>query len=161
MGPAKVLEITDVILLRPLIRKLSHPRFDQTLENAPIVYHYLNFETELLPPPGHDAQDGNATLYGHHATRTPMLKDYVSPLDWSRSRKTFTVWLSCIATLVTTYTAGSYASGSSQYQAQWHISNEAVSAGIATFTLSFAVAPMLLAPLSELNGRRQFLSFRE
>lgn len=132
----------------------SDPIPRKPLDDAPISYHYLTFETELLPPPGHVFRRGNVSPYAHQAERMSELKDLVSPVDWSRARKTFTIWLSCIAALVATYTAGSYSSGASQYQAEWHISSNAVPVGIAIFTISFAVAPMVLAPLSELNGRR-------
>jgi len=37
---------------------------------------------------------------------------------------------------------------------EWHVSNVAILVGICTFTAGFAVAPMVLAPFSEINGRR-------
>ena len=37
---------------------------------------------------------------------------------------------------------------------EWQVSNVAILIGICTFTTGFAVAPMVLAPFSEINGRR-------
>ena len=118
-------------------------------ENAPIVYRYLDFETELPSP----------TILGScrdcSPTPTPPdLRNYVSPFTWSDSRKNYMTWLSCAVTVVTAYTAGSYSPASQQLSDYWHISQTATLVGITMFTTGFAVAPMFLAPFSELNGRR-------
>jgi hypothetical protein len=109
-------------------------------EQSPIIYHYLTFETPLpslsplvsirptpLPPPPH-----------------PDLKKYISPFDWPKSRKNFMIWLSCIATLVTAYTAGSYAPASNQMSEEWQVSEPAIVVGITTFCAGFAIAPMVI-----------------
>ena len=119
-------------------------------EELPIVYHYLIFETDLPPPsilalPGQQAASVPAS---------PDLRDYVSPFTWSESRKTFITWLSCAVTVVTAYTAGSYSSASAQMSHYWGASEVAILIGITTFTTGFAIAPMVLAPFSELNGRK-------
>lgn len=121
-----------------------------TQGEIPIVYHYLTFETDLpvplnLMPPGQDATS---------AAEPPDLRNYVSPFTWSESRKTFITWLSCAVTVVTAYTAGSYSSASSQMSHYWGVSQGAILVGVTTFTTGFAIAPMVLAPFSELNGRK-------
>ena len=118
-------------------------------EGEPVIYHYLTFETELPPPsdPG-PCRDGSA------APEPPDLRNYVSPFTWSESRKTFMTWLSCAVTAVTAYTAGSYSPASQQLSEYWHVSQVATLVGITTFTTGFAIAPMVLAPFSELNGRK-------
>ena len=63
------------------------------------------------------------------------------------------IWLSCVATLITAYTAGSYAPASHQMSAEWHVSETATVVGITTFCTGFGIAPMVLAPFSEINGR--------
>lgn len=119
------------------------------LEEVPIIYHYLTFETELPAPTSlGPAQNGSA------APQQPDLKNYVSPFTWSTPRKTFTTWLSCAVTVVTAYTAGSYSPPSQQMSEYWDVSQIAIYVGITTFTTGFAVAPMVLAPFSELNGRK-------
>jgi hypothetical protein len=63
------------------------------------------------------------------------------------------VWLSCIATLITAYTAGSYSPAIGQMEAEWNVSEVAALVGITNFCCGFAIAPMVLAPFSEIQGR--------
>ncbi|PVH88135.1 MFS multidrug transporter-like protein [Cadophora sp. DSE1049] len=116
-------------------------------ETSPISYHYLTFETGLPLPSTSFSTDGQV------APPQPDLVKYTSPFDWPESRKNFMIWLSCIATAITAYTAGSYAPASSQMATEWDVSEVAVVAGITTFCSGFAIAPMVLAPFSEINGR--------
>lgn len=123
-----------------------------------IVYHYLTFETNL-PSPAYLSQSPESLDGRPAATECPNLKKYISPFLWSEGRKTMITWLSCAATAVTAYTAGSYASGEDQMAAEWRVSHVAITVGITTFTCGFAIAPMFLAPLSEIAGRKPiFLS---
>ncbi len=118
-------------------------------DDEPIVYHYLTFETDLPSPITLGAcRDTSA------APAPPDLRNYVSPFTWSRNRKNFMTWLSCAVTAVTAYTAGSYSPASQQMSEYWHVGQVATYVGITTFTTGFAIAPMFLAPFSELNGRR-------
>ena len=117
--------------------------------DEPIVYHYLTFETELPSPTSLGACRDTSAV-----PPPPDLQNYVSPFTWSKNRKNFMTWLSCAVTAVTAYTAGSYSPASQQLSEYWHISQVATYVGITTFTTGFAVAPMFLAPFSELNGRR-------
>jgi len=39
-------------------------------------------------------------------------------------------------------------------QEEWNVSQLAITVGVTTFTTGFAIAPMVLAPFSEINGRR-------
>ncbi|MCJ1230748.1 hypothetical protein MMC12_007422 [Toensbergia leucococca] len=121
-----------------------------SLERSPIVQHYLTFETELpspstLTPPYQDALP---------TPQPPDLRNYVSPFTWSEPRKTYTTWLSCAVTVVTAYTAGAYSLAAPQMSQEWGVSLVAIYVGITTFTTGFAIAPMILAPFSEINGRK-------
>lgn len=117
---------------------------------APIVYHYLTFETELPSPTSwHSQKNGVA-----NPPEPPDLRNLISPFTWSESRKTYTTWLSSAVTVLTAMTAGSYAAASGQLMDEWGISQVAFNVGITTFTTGFATAPMVLAPFSELNGRK-------
>jgi hypothetical protein len=109
--------------------------------SSPIIYHYLTFET-VLPSPTQPS-----------APPQPDLKKFTSPFDWPESRKNFMVWLSCIATLITAYTAGSYSPAIGQMEAEWNVSEVAALVGITNFCCGFAIAPMVLAPFSEIQGR--------
>ncbi|KAL8851154.1 MAG: hypothetical protein Q9221_003957 [Calogaya cf. arnoldii] len=122
-----------------------------TTNHMPIVYHYMHFDTELPLPSETAILDSNAAK---DPVPPPDLRQYISPFDWPESRKTYTVWLSCAVTVVTAYTAGSYSPAAEQMMEAWHIGRTAIYVGITTFTTGFATAPMILAPFSEINGRK-------
>jgi hypothetical protein len=117
---------------------------------VPVVYHYLTFETELpsAPLPGeHDALRPSRPP-------CPNLRDFDNPFLWSRTRKSFTTWLSSLITVSAAYSSGSYIATADQLTKKWGISNVAYNVGITIFTVGFGIAPMALAPLSEEYGRR-------
>ncbi|KAK3985299.1 hypothetical protein QBC44DRAFT_250893 [Cladorrhinum sp. PSN332] len=118
------------------------------------------------PPPYPTAQTPTTSLYLTFSTRlpplpytplipAPNLTCYADPLTWPSRVKTIMVLLSCIATFLCAYTAGSYSPPQKliQHSLYQNPPIRAVLAGITTFCLGFAVAPMFLAPFSELNGR--------
>jgi hypothetical protein len=114
---------------------------------SPITYHYLTYETELpLPTGSHISKSGPPPPQ-------PDLGPYISPFLWSKARKNVALYLSCIATVFTAYTAGSYAPPASAMAEEWNVSKEAIFVGITSFCCGFAIAPMVLAPFSEINGR--------
>lgn len=115
-----------------------------------IVWHYLEFETDL-PSPNLSRRIPNEQT---PPPECPDLKKYTSPFLWSRSRKNFMVLLSCLVTTIAAYNAGAYSPGVTQMEDEWHKGRVAVLVGITTFTVGFGIAPMFLAPFSELNGRR-------
>ena len=119
-------------------------------DHMPIVYHYLHFDTELPLPSNPTIPDSITT----DPVPPPDLRQYTSPFDWPESRKTYTIWLSCAVTVVTAYTAGSYSPAAEPMMEAWHVSQTAIYVGITTFTTGFATAPMVLAPFSEINGRK-------
>ena len=63
------------------------------------------------------------------------------------------VALSCIATCATAYTAGAYSPPADLIAAETGTTRVAALAGVTTFCMGFAFAPMVLAPFSEINGR--------
>ncbi|KAL8684078.1 MAG: hypothetical protein Q9224_006636, partial [Gallowayella concinna] len=121
------------------------------LDEVPIVYHYLTFDIELPSPSRNFVRK---EPYIDTEPTPPDLRNYISPFQWPESRKTFTTWLSCAVTIVTAYTAGSYAPAAEQMMEAWHVGQTAIYVGITTFTTGFATAPMILAPFSEINGRK-------
>ncbi|KAJ0166034.1 putative MFS-type transporter [Colletotrichum tanaceti] len=118
--------------------------------NSAIVYRYLSFDT-LLPEPA------DIVFHGAVGSSTkptvPDLSKYTSPLKWPRSRKSLMLALSCIATFLTAYTAGSYSPPSYIMADDLGTSQLLVLIGITTFCVGFALSPMVLAPLSEIYGR--------
>ncbi|KAI3390970.1 hypothetical protein diail_8305, partial [Diaporthe ilicicola] len=109
----------------------------------------LTFDTPL-PPPNTAHACASPTV---DAPAQPTLGAYTNPTRWSTHRKAYHMVLCCVATLLTAYCAGSYSPPVAIMQAEFHASRAAVSAGITTFCVGFALAPMVLAPFSEINGR--------
>ncbi|KAJ8107764.1 hypothetical protein OPT61_g8638 [Boeremia exigua] len=119
-----------------------------------IVWRYLTFETEL-PHPTSLLPTTHPTTGTHEPSpEPPNLVKYTNPFDWTEKRKNFTIWVACAITALTAYAAGSYSPGVAQMSAEWGVSPVAVLVGITMYTTGFAVAPMVLAPFSEINGRR-------
>ncbi|KAI9733022.1 MAG: hypothetical protein M1834_003567 [Cirrosporium novae-zelandiae] len=155
-------DINDLPALKSEISKtlartqsLSRPSKTTALdiEEIPIDYHYLEHETEL-PIPIIQSRDGSEIL-----AEEPDLRPYTSPFIWPKTRKNVILALSCIATGMVAYAAGAYSTGEPFMSEEWGLEQVAVSVGITTFTTGFAVMPMVLAPFSELNGRKPvFLS---
>ncbi|RYP67531.1 hypothetical protein DL771_007181 [Monosporascus sp. 5C6A] len=122
---------------------------DETIKD-PITYHYLTFETPLPQP----SQPSSAEAGGSPVPPPPDLIHYVSPFTWPEARKRTIIILSCICSMVVCYAAGSYDAGLEPIMTQWGVSHTVATLGITTFTIGFGIAPMILAPFSELNGRK-------
>ena len=126
--------------VRDLVKSTSNRQYVGSLDTE-----YLEFDTDLprpvrpptgdLPPP-------------------PNLRKYSDPQKWSWGQKQSLVWQSVIGTVLTAYAAGTYAPAVDQLVNAFHVSRVAALVGVAIFTIGFAVAPMVLAPFSELQGRR-------
>jgi hypothetical protein len=119
-----------------------------------IDYLYLTFKTPLPFPNIVDPDSPGATASKHGAPTCPDLAPYSNPLEWPSSRKNMVLFLSCAATFLTAYTSGSYSPPQDLIREDLGASsNVAVLVGITTFCVGFALAPMFLAPFSEMNGR--------
>lgn len=116
--------------------------------HSPISYLYLRFDTPLPVLVGTKLGDN-----GRELPPCPDLRRLESPLKWSPGRKYVLLAMSCIATFLTAYTAGAYSPPAVAMARDLGTSRLVVLAGIATFCLGFAVAPMALAPISEIWGR--------
>ncbi|KAF5964257.1 major facilitator family transporter protein [Fusarium bulbicola] len=114
----------------------------------PISYLYLTLDTPLPAPP---SSDSNPT---QNLPPCPDLRPYASPFTLPRARKNIFLALSCIATMLTAYTAGTYSPPSRAMARDIGASHTATLVGITTFCAGFAIAPMALAPISEIWGRR-------
>lgn len=142
MAPHKAAVIGQSHDRNSSISDISKSMSEKHVSDDEVEWRYLEFDTELPYPARSDLPP------------CPDLKKYTSPFDWPEQKKTAITWLSCTATAVTAYTAGSYAPAVPNMAEEWGVSEVAALVGITTFTCGFAVAPMFLAPFSEINGRR-------
>lgn len=78
----------------------------------------------------------------------------VSPFKRSKGRKWTSIGIACMAAIFASVAPSAYPPAEDQLAAEWHISKVAVAVGVPMFTTGFAVAPMALAPFSELMGRK-------
>ena len=117
---------------------------------VPVTYRYLTFDTTLPLPSQHSPKSSD----GLPGPEPPDLTNYVSPFTWSAFRKNTIIWISCIASVIVCWAAGSYDAASGQMRAKWGVSQTVSDLGITMFTIGFGIAPMILAPFSEINGRK-------
>ena len=128
---------------------MTNPQTDFTSsKRGGIDWRYMTFTTAIPTTP---VLEPNAHI---ELPPCPDLKQYDSPFYWSPLRKNLITYLSCSVNTVAAYAAGSYAAPEEQLREKWGVSHVAFSLGITLYTIGFGVAPMVLAPLSEINGRR-------
>ncbi|KAK4102376.1 MFS general substrate transporter [Parathielavia hyrcaniae] len=150
-----------VLYLSPFGASASAPTYTGPDTTTEITRLYLTFTTPVpkanttLRHPSKQQQQQLSPQPPAPPLPPPDLTPYTDPQTWPPSRKYFLFTLSILATFLTAYTTGSYSPPHHLIQASLsgHPSDEAVLAGITTFCLGFALAPMVLAPLSEMNGR--------
>ncbi|KAI6781295.1 putative MFS-type transporter-like protein [Emericellopsis cladophorae] len=111
-------------------------------DQAPISHLYLSFDSDLPLPPGQPP-----------SISAPDLRRYTSPYTWSHPHKLVVLALGCVSTFLTAYTAGSYSPPATYIAADLGTTPLIVLLGITTFCIGFALAPMVLAPVSEIWGR--------
>ncbi|THC95323.1 hypothetical protein EYZ11_005183 [Aspergillus tanneri] len=115
-----------------------------------IEYLYLELDTPL-PTPSITVPPGPGQS---PAPECPDLKQYTSPFLWPKWRKSIMTWIACAVTALAGYSAGEISPASSKLTEEWDISPVVYNLGITIFCIGFALAPMVLAPFSEINGRR-------
>jgi MFS family permease len=79
---------------------------------------------------------------------------FENPAEWAPSRKAFVCGVSILTTFMAAYSISAYVSGATAMANEFHSTKEVVLVGMTTFQTGFAVGPMVLAPLSEINGRK-------
>ncbi|KAL4782148.1 major facilitator superfamily domain-containing protein [Aspergillus varians] len=115
-----------------------------------VEHLYLELDT-TLPTPWITLPPGPGQLPPPEA---PNLDPYISPFLWPEWRKSMMTWISCAVTALAGYSAGEITPASATLTEAWDISAVEYNLGITIFCIGFALAPMVLAPFSEINGRR-------
>ncbi|KAF6805875.1 MFS multidrug transporter [Colletotrichum musicola] len=77
-----------------------------------------------------------------------------SPLTWSTSRRSIALFLLCMASIFSSVAASAYSPTKEAMASEWGVNRTAVLVGITIFTTGFAFTPMILAPISEVWGRK-------
>jgi MFS family permease len=123
----------------------------ESLTDSPdIEYRYLELETPL-PTPNISLPPGPNQS---PAPEAPSLEKYISPFLWPTWRKSMMTYIACAVTALAGYAAGEVSPASEELTGEWGVSSVVYNLSITIFCIGFALAPMLLAPFSELNGRR-------
>jgi MFS family permease len=128
--------------------------YSQLDENSPVSHIYLTFDADLPSPP---TSSDNAASVQTVLPPCPELKAFTSPLTWAVSRKRVLLFLSCLSTFITAYSAGAYSPPSPLIAADFATTHLISLIGITTFCAGFGLAPMVLAPISEIWGRYPIL----
>lgn len=115
-----------------------------------IEYLYLEFDTPL-PTPRITSPPGRGQS---PPPECPNLEKYTSPFQWPKWRKSMMTWVSCAVTAVAGYAAGESSPAADELSKEWDISIVVYNLSITIFCIGFALAPMILAPFSEINGRK-------
>lgn len=145
----------DPLLLMPaVVSSHSSPTGDrdqcQNVSRQEIKYLYLDFHT-ALPTPRIALPPGPGQL---PPPEQPCLKKYTSPYLWPKWRKSMLACISCISTAIAGYSTGEISPAAEESSNQWGISSVVYNLGITIFCIGFALTPMVIAPFSEVNGRR-------
>ncbi|KAJ5136380.1 Major facilitator superfamily domain general substrate transporter [Penicillium atrosanguineum] len=129
----------------------SEPSLDGSLaEPMEIEYRYLELETPL-PTPAITLPPGPSQSAPPDA---PSLEEYTSPFLWPKWRKSMMTYIACAVTALAGYSAGEVSPAADELCKEWGVSSVVYNLSITLFCIGFALAPMVLAPFSEINGRR-------
>lgn len=119
-------------------------------EAQDIEFRYLELDT-ALPTPCITLPPGPTQSPPPEA---PSLEKYTSPFLWPKWRKSMMTYIACAVTALAGYAAGEGSPASEELTKLWGISTVVYNLNITLFCCGFALAPMVLAPFSEINGRR-------
>lgn len=132
--------------------------------DTPILHLALDFSTPLPSPNYEAAVAATVTIerisrdsVAHDDSKPlplrPNLDGCSNPFKWTSTRRYAICYMLSIAAMLTTYAAGAYSPPVDLMAAEFGVSRTAVLTGTTTFCVGFALAPMLLAPFSEIKGR--------
>ncbi|KAJ5773895.1 Major facilitator superfamily domain general substrate transporter [Penicillium paradoxum] len=136
--------------LQSIAMKQGEETPESLCESQDIEYRYLELET-ALPTPCITLPPGPAQSPPPEA---PGLEKYTSPFLWPKWRKSMMTYIACAVTALAGYAAGEVSPASQELTEMWGISTVVYNLSITVFCCGFALAPMVLAPFSEINGRR-------
>jgi hypothetical protein len=110
-----------------------------TVSDGQIDYRYLEWTTPV------EKLCSTPSQLPHSVT------SIVDPFTWGSTHKNIVLALTCWSTFMAAYTAGAYTSGMKQMEHEWRIGRVPLLVGVTAYTTGFAIAPMFLAPISEVS----------
>lgn len=93
-------------------------------------------------------------LYPFPEQLPSSVTNQTDPFTWSPKQKRMILTLACFSTGMAAYSGGAYTSGLDQMSVEWNVGRVALLVGVTTFTTGFGIAPLFLAPLSEVSRLR-------
>ncbi|CAG8017505.1 unnamed protein product [Penicillium olsonii] len=144
------MESSPVPSLEPKTMAKREDSPESLCESQDIEFRYLELDTPLptpcisLPPGPNQSPP----------PEPPSLEKYTSPFLWPKWRKSMMTYIACGVTALAGYAAGEVSPASEELTEIWGISTVVYNLSITLFCCGFALAPMVLAPFSEINGRR-------
>ncbi|KAF8534523.1 major facilitator superfamily domain-containing protein [Trichophaea hybrida] len=121
------------------VRQNSFPS-DLNLREVQIDYRYLDWDTPFRE------------VYTNPDELPHKITTIIDPFQWPKAHKNWTLLLCCASTSVAAYTPGAYTSGLRQMQQEWGVGRVPLLVGVTTYSVGFSIAPMFLAPLSEVRS---------
>lgn len=118
---------------------LEQLSLSNSLATVPTTYKYLEWSTQP------------SELYPFPDRLPSSITKQIDPFKWAPRQKRMILALACFSTGMAAYSAGAYTSGLGQMSVEWGVSRVALLVGVTTFTTGFALAPLFLAPLSEVS----------
>lgn len=105
--------------------------------------------------------DSTTTTVEYLTWSTPLsaeqkhaLGRFREPTAWPTRSKVVVYGISVLTTLMAAYSISAYVAGLDAMAAEFQSESIVVLVGMPTFQTGFAIGPMVLAPLSEIHGRK-------
>ncbi|KEQ58381.1 MFS general substrate transporter [Aureobasidium melanogenum CBS 110374] len=134
-----------------MISSTSHPgELEKGSDDHGIEERYLDFTTPLPTLQNFGSAECNKEAIKVHKDAARL----VSPQSWPASRKNFTMFVACVATVFASVAPSSYSPGLDQISREFDRGRVETLTGVTIFTVGFAITPMALAPISEVYGRK-------
>ncbi|KAI0062522.1 MFS transporter [Artomyces pyxidatus] len=93
-----------------------------------------------------DAEKGGDTLLvGWYGPEDPD-----NPLNWSRAKKVWVMFQTCLLTFAVYIGSAIYTAGIADISEEFHVSTVAATVGLTVFVAGYGIGPMVWSPLSEL-----------
>lgn len=117
----------------------------------PAIELLADFSNELPVPL---QLDSNTGIYEPDQPPFQLVQKLVSPRQLGFWRRQLILWAMTVGAILGSVAVSAYPATKQQLSEKWDISNVAALLGLTTFTTGFALAPMVLAPVSESWGRK-------